>query len=110
MMYAPHTLYVKRRREMLPDALGRLVAAPGAAGGEWAPVGQCRCDDSGIREVVSVNGEVFRPSFRIVLDKGADVRAGDTVRAVGADGSTRGEGVVSNVTSTNYLGYMTVYV
>lgn len=108
MMYAPHTLYVKRRREMLPDALGRLVAAPGAE--EWVPAGPCRCDDSGLRDVVSANGEVFRPSFRIVLDKGADVRAGDAVRAVNADGSARGEGVVVNVTSTNCLGYMTVYV
>lgn len=107
-MYAPHTLYVKARRALLPDSLGRLVAAPAAE--EWVLVGPCRCDDSGLREVVSANGEVFRPSYRVVLDRGGDVRAGDTLRVVNADGSTRGEGVARDVTFTNYLGYMTVLI
>lgn len=108
MMYAPHRLLVLRTSAKERDALGRTVRP---AEETWEDVGECRCDDSGVSEVTSANGEVFRPSFHIVCCGSARVSAGDRVRALWKrDGSVRAEGVARNVTGCNLLDYKSVYL
>ena len=101
MIYAPHTLYVKRRGQIRVDALGKPVAPSE----EWVMVGACRCDDDTTQELVSDNGKTYRSRYHVVYDKSDSVREGDEVRCTDAGGMLRGSGVVGMVKTTNYLGY-----
>lgn len=108
MMFAPHRLLVLRASAKERDALGRTTRP---ATEEWEDVGECRCDDSGVSEVTSANGEVFRPSAHIVCGGSVRVAAGDKVRVLWKrDGSVRMEGVARNVTGCNLLDYKSVYL
>lgn len=107
MMYAPHVLLRKERAVTTRDELGRVIRPSATA---WVEVGRCRCDDNGEQEIANDNGELFRPTYHIVAEKGVDVRSGDTVRVLNTDGSERGGGIVNRVTVTNYLDYASIYV
>lgn len=109
MLYSPHLLYVRVTTELQKDEYGRTKRP--AEDAEWKCVGACRCDDSNIAEVTSANGEVFRPSFHIVCDGGVEVKMGDNVRIrQQSNMELRGEGVVRNITTCNYLDYKSIYI
>ena len=87
------------------DEFGRLLPLDGG----WVRIGVCRCDDTSIAEVTDATGRVFRPRYKVVAHR-ADIKVGERIRVENEDGTIRGEGVVSNVTKTNYLDYMTIYL
>lgn len=75
----------------------------------WSQICRCRCDDNSTRDFDDGNGRVFRPSYHIVCEGNADVKAGDYVRCQNGD-VTRGEGKVYMVTRANYFSYTELWV
>mgnify|MGYP006969163478 CR=1 FL=1 len=102
MMYAPHTLYVKREHPIEMDSFGKPVKPSEA---EWVKVGVCRCDDDSTQELVSPNGQTYLSRYHVVYDRTDAISEGDEIRCVQSDGKVRGQGVVGRARSTNYLGY-----
>lgn len=103
VMYAPHTLLVRREVEVR-DEFNRTTGRSYS----FEKLGGCRCDDNTTQEVVDVNGNAYVPKYHIVSDK-LDIRPGDWVRAMDGD-EIRGEGEVKRVIRTNYLKYLSIYV
>nr|DAI53144.1 MAG TPA: 50S ribosomal protein L32 [Caudoviricetes sp.] len=103
VMYAPHSLYVKRI-EQLRDDTNRTVGIKE----DWSFIGMCRCDDNGTNEIVDENGNAFIPTYHIVTSR-YDIRTGDIVRVMDGD-SIRGQGKIRRVIRTNYFNYMSLYV
>lgn len=107
MIFAPHILQRKVPVPMQEDEFGRLM--PGTGEEKWEDVCLCRCDDNSTKEFTSENGAVYRPSFHIVCERRAPVKAGDEIRCkIGED--LRGQGKVFMVKSTNFFGYSEIWV
>lgn len=92
---------------MEKDEFGRPI--PGTGGESWEDVCMCRCDDNSTQEFTSENGSVYRPSFHIVCESHASVKAGDEVRCKHGE-EVRGIGMVYMVKSINFFGYSEIWV
>lgn len=103
MIYKPHSLYKKVIHQSV-DEFGRPITPTH----EWAFVCPCRCDDNNTKEFKSSNGEVFRPSYRIICEGIVSINPGDEVKAMCEE--IRGEGKVFNVKRLNFLNYTEVWV
>ncbi len=103
MVYAPHKLYV-RRSEKQYDDFGNFV---GKSDKEDFLCG-CRCDDAGVRDAITLNGERFFPSYHVVCEK--PVALGAFVVMYRADGNVRGEGKVVKVAEANYFGLFQIWI
>jgi len=104
MIYAPHTLYV-RRAGIDRDEYNRPIVTSD----ELSFVCKCRMDDSDDVELVSENGKVFRPKYKIVCPRDIQVNSGDCVR-VYMGSVVRGEGVVIKKAKLNFLNYSTLWI
>lgn len=101
MIYAPHTLYKKQVGQIKNDSFGKPLSPTE----KWVEIGRCRCDDDSTQELRSDNGQLYKSRYHVVLEKGYGVTEGDEIKCVNADGSTRAQGIVGMVKSTNYLSY-----
>ncbi len=99
LTYAPHRLYIKKVQKQFDD-YGNFEGETET----YEFVCNCRCDDAGVKDAISVRGEQFFPSYHIAMEKG--VNNGDFVRILNADGSVRGEG---KVVRTSYANYFNLY-
>lgn len=109
MYYKPHFLQKLMLEPDLKDEFGRPVQIDSAE--SWVDVCECRCDHSGDKEVRLDDGTLARPEYRVICNcKSPQVRVGDHVRCVNADGSVRGEGNVVKMKTLNYLDYAEVYL
>lgn len=102
--YAPHILFVKRRRETR-DKYNRVSFVEA----EWERVGLCRCDDNSDRIVSTDNTKEYVPRYHIVTARTAMVSNGDPIRVLTQDGTLRAEGKADNVRVLNYLDYTDFY-
>lgn len=100
MIFAPHTLQVKKVTPFQEDEYGHAI--PNTGGEEWVTLCRCRCDDNTTKEFKSANGEVYRPNFHVVCEMIVDIKAGTEVRCL-EGGSVRGEGKVYIVKNANYF-------
>lgn len=107
MIFAPHTLTIRRSTELQRDEYGRPVPQTAES---WIDVGRCRCDDNTTKEFTSDNGHVYRPAYHIVCDGIIDIKAGDVVRCLDVEGKVRGEGKAYIVKKMNYLHYTEIWV
>lgn len=107
MYYAPHILERKVVKEYDHDDNGNPV--PGTGGELWERLGRCKCYDKSADRVYTVNGVAFDYKYRVVTDK-IKIDAGDIVRVLNQDGSTRGSGVVINPMLTDYLNYGQIWL
>lgn len=106
MYYKPHTIQVKPQGEPEMDERGHPIFSDTT----WRTEAMGRCDDSNIQELKDANGDVYRPSYHIVLEGHTTIKFGDEIRCINADGSVRGEGIVRNVKNLNYLNYSEIWV
>jgi len=107
MYYAPHTLQRLVPPTTQRDEYNRVVAQ---SEGTWEDVCSCRMDDNATQDIVSDNGQVYRPKYKVVCEGVQDIAAGERVRAYTADGTLRGEGEVVQVLRTNYLDYTVLFI
>lgn len=107
MIFATHTLQVKKEAPIERDEYGRPI--PGTGGESWVSLCSCRCDDNTTKEFRSENGQVYRPSYHVVCNGSADIKAGDEVRCMSGD-DVRGGGKVYTVKKTNYFNYTEFWV
>lgn len=96
LTYKPHSLYLKSQRKRF-DASGNFEGVTESL----VYICGCRCDDVSVRDGISVNGEVFFPSYHVVSEK--PVKCGDFVKILANDGSVRAEGKVVRVSHANYF-------
>ncbi len=96
LTYKPHKLYVKRKQKTF-DGDGNYEGETETC--EF--ICDCRCDDVGTRDAITVNGEQFFPSYHIVAEK--RVNCGDFVRVLDEDGGIRAEGKIVRVAYANYF-------
>lgn len=101
MYYSPHRLY-KKVEILGRDKYGRLTESQES----WEEVGKCRCDDNSVQEFHDENGNVYRPHYKIVACRNANIKVGDYVKVE----PNRAEGRVFNVTHLNYLDYSTIWL
>lgn len=95
MTYKPHRLFVEMKSREY-DEFGNYVGERKSL----VYVCDCRCDDAGVRDAISANGETFIPSYHIVSEK--PVRNGDFVKVLNGD-EIRAEGKVVRTSSSNYF-------
>lgn len=103
LTYAPHRLYIEKT-EFQHDRYGNLISSEKVL--EY--VCECRCDDSGDSNPVTINGEDFFPTYHIVSEK--DVPIGSYVRVQNPDGTKRAFGRVVRITRSNYFGFCNLYL
>lgn len=103
LTYAPHKLYLVRQGKKF-DSDGNFEGVAETV----ELVGDCRCDDAGVRDAITVNGERFFPSYHIV--SGKKVANGATVRVLADDGSVRAEGKVIRTAYSNYFKMYQVWI
>lgn len=96
LTYAPHKLYLQRQTKVY-DEYGNLETVTE----DYEYVCECRCDDAGDRDAISVNGERFFPSYHIVSERG--VPEGVFVRVLAEDGQERAFGKVIRSSYANYF-------
>lgn len=96
LTYKPHKLYVRRKQKKF-DEFGNFEGETET----YTYVCDCRCDDAGVRDAITVNGEQFFPSYHIVAEKG--VENGDFVRVTAECGCIRAEGKVVRTAYANYF-------
>lgn len=106
MYYKPHTIQVKARTNPQMDDRGHPIFSAV----EWEDAGVGRCDEANVQEITDANGNVFRPSYHIVIEGRTNIKCGDIIRCMNADGTERGGGEVKNVKNLNYLKYSEVWV
>ena len=104
MMYSPHILQVKQVTQG-EDDFGR----PLPESTSWVDVCACRCDDNTTKEFKSPNGEVYRPSYKIVCDGHISLKAGSEIRVLKGE-QERAKGKVYTVKVLNFLNYTEVWV
>ncbi|MBQ0073616.1 MAG: hypothetical protein KBT34_05440 [Prevotella sp.] len=104
MIYAPHTLHVKRT-EIKRDEYNRPVSSEDI----WKEVCKCRCDDNNTQHFQTEEGRVYRPQYHIVCPRNIDVRPGEMIKVTNGD-VLRGEGKVYNVKVLNFLDYAEIWV
>lgn len=107
MYYAPHTYRFRHPETLGMDEFGRPVKTGET---EWIEGGDCRCDDNSVQEFTDDNGRVYRPAYKVVVDRWTEIEAGDTIEVYTKEGMLRGQGKVYNVIRCNYLNYSTVWV
>ena len=109
MYYAPHILQKRIVAQEISDEFGRPI--PNKTDDIWVDVCRCRCDHNGDKEIKMPDGSVVTPDYHIVLEGNMpDVKTGDYVRCLSADGSVRGEGRAIKPRTLNYLPYAEIYV
>lgn len=96
LTYAPHKLYVKEKQKQF-DEFGNYEGETET----FTYLCDCRCDDAGVRDAISVRGEQFFPSYHIAMEKG--VENGAFVRILDENGNIRGEGKIVRVAYSNYF-------
>ena len=96
LSYAPHKLYVKETQKQF-DEFGNFEGETET----YNYVCDCRCDDAGVRDAITINGEQFFPSYHIVAEAG--VKNGDYVRVMTECGCVRAEGKVVRTSYANYF-------
>lgn len=104
MFYAPHNLFV-HRETVKRDEYNR----PSRTDSSEEFVCECRCDDADVSEIVTENGETFRPRYKVVAPRQSSVHEGDTVTVYDGD-NVRGAGTVRKVTRLNYFNYSTLWI
>lgn len=114
MNFSPHILYVRKETEPTYDEFGNPIAPSALTDGcnfhnMWRKVGACRCDDNNTLDKISNAGELYVYKNHIVYE-GGQVKAGQTVRAINAEGDIRGEGVVVKCSVCNWFGYSEIWV
>ena len=102
MFYAPHILEKKVVKEPEYDADGYEI--PGTGGEPWVKVCRCKCYDRSADRTFTINGTTYPYKYRVVTEK-VRIEAGTVVRILNTDGSLRGEGIVINPMTTDYLKY-----
>lgn len=108
MYYAPHLLQKRLSTTPALDEYGREIVGDSAE--EWLDVCRCRCDNNSDREVMTPDGKVVRPDFRVVFDaNNVNVAPGDYVRCLNRNGSVKGDGRVLRMKTLNYLSYGEMY-
>lgn len=95
LTYKPHTLFVVEK-EKTYDEYGNYVGEQETSTYHC----DCRCDDAGVRDAISVNGEKFIPSFHIVCEK--PLKNGDFVKVFKGE-EVRAEGKIVRTSSSNYF-------
>lgn len=105
MYYSPHTLYKREDAKPSYDENGNPVFAEG----DYTQIGECRCDDANIQEMKDVNGQLYRPSYKIVTEKPISIECGEYVRVMDGE-DVRGEGKVRNIHKCNWYKYVTIWV
>lgn len=104
----PHILQLKVVSKPSRDSHGAII--PGTGSESWVNICRCRCDDNTTKEFKSPNGEVFRPSYHVVMDGNTTLKANDEVKFVDDGGNVRGSGKVYISKNTNYFNYSEIYV
>lgn len=107
MFYAPHILEKKVVKGPEYDADGYEI--PGTGSESWVRVCRCKCYDQSADRVFTVNGTTYPYKYRVVTDM-VKIAAGTVVRILNADGSLRGEGIVINPMTTDYLNYGQIWL
>ena len=107
MYYAPHILERKVVKEYEYDKDGNPIQ--GTDGDSWERVCKCKCYDQSADRTYTVNGVTYPYKYRVVTEK-VKINAGDVVRVLNADGSLRGEGIVINPMTTDYLNYGQIWL
>ena len=107
MIFAPHTLQVKKVTPFQEDEYGHAI--PNTGGEKWVTLCRCRCDDNTTKEFKSANGEVYRPNFHVVCEMNVDIKAGTEVRCLEGD-SVRGEGKVYIPKRMNFFNYTELWL
>ena len=105
MYYAPHILERKVVKEYEYDKDGNPIQ--GTDEDSWELV--CKCYDQSADRAYTVNGVTYPYKYRVVTEK-VKINAGDVVRVLNADGSIRGEGIVINPMTTDYLNYGQIWL
>ena len=108
MIYMPHTLKLRAITAPSRDSHGAII--PGSGTDVWNDVCRCRCDDNTTKEFTTSNGQVFRPSYHVVMDGKTTLKAGDEIKCVDDLGNIRGSGKVYLSKNTNYFNYSEIYV
>lgn len=97
LTYAPHQLYVSEKQKQF-DEFGNYEGETET----FTYVCDCRCDDAGTKDAITIRGEQFFPSYHLALEK--KVETGAFVRILDKeDGSIRGEGKIVRVAYSNYF-------
>lgn len=95
LTYAPHVLHILYSEKQF-DEYGNFVEMKDTSRFHC----RCRCDDAGVRDAITVNGEQFFPSYHIVCEKAVD--NGAYVRVLD-NGAVRAEGKVVRTNNSNYF-------
>jgi len=104
MIFSPHKLFIKLD---LGDGLDD-EGMPISIDNLWKEIGQCRCDDNHTQKLVSVNGENYMYSYKVVYE-GEKIEAGKEVRVMNGD-DVRAEGIVVQSGVCNYFNYAQIWL
>lgn len=104
MIFAPHKLFVKLKLGGGFDDEGRPIPIVE----KWEEVGECRCDDNSTQKLVSVNGENYTYSYKIVYE-GKKIEAGTEVKVMSGD-DIRAKGIVVQSSICNYFNYAQIWL
>lgn len=106
MHYTPHILQKANASSPQEDEYGRVVAA-GVT--RWENVCRCRCDSTEAREMRTADGNTMISHYRVICDSfRPNVKPGDMVRCVLADGSVKAEARVISMKILNRLPYVEI--
>lgn len=103
MLYSPHKLSVFTGERWIDDSFGRPIKVKG----EWEELGACRCRDNDTKQLISVNGEDYQYSYKII-HTGSRIEAGVKIRVDGRDEKVGGKVIKSS--KTNYFNYSIIYI
>ena len=104
MMYAPHTLYIRRESEVR-DKFNRVVSKDT----HWERVCRCRCDDNSETAFRDDNGAFYKPNYHVVLEGRHRIKSGTYVRCMDGE-EVRGEGVAKRPKTLNLLEYSEIWI